>query len=102
MIPDEDIAPRWRLAGAGGVGSILTQITARLTGLRVIATASRPETIEWVKAMGAHHVIDHRKPLNEGLAAIGIPQVRYIVGLTASDRHQRRLSNRSHRREPWL
>jgi hypothetical protein len=39
--------------------------------------------------MGAHHVIDHHKPLNEGLAAIGIPQVRFIAGLTASDRHQK-------------
>ena len=37
--------------------------------------------------MGAHHVIDHRTPLNEGLAAIGLPQVRYVAGLTATDRH---------------
>ena len=74
--------------GAGGVGSILTQIARRLTGLTVIATASRPETIDWTKAMGAHHTIDHHKPLNEGLAAIGIPEVRYVAGLTATDRHR--------------
>ncbi len=74
--------------GAGGVGSILTQIARKLTGLRVITTASRPETIEWSRRMGAHHVIDHRKPLNEGLKAIGIPQVRYVAGLTATDQHQ--------------
>ncbi|MCW2240138.1 zinc-binding alcohol dehydrogenase family protein [Azospirillum canadense] len=74
--------------GAGGVGSILTQIARKLTGLTVIATASRPETIEWSRRMGAHHVIDHRKPLNEGLKAIGIPQVRYVAGLTATDQHQ--------------
>jgi zinc-binding alcohol dehydrogenase family protein len=75
--------------GAGGVGSILTQIARRLTGLTVIATASRPETTAWCKAMGAHHVIDHHRPLNEGLNAIGIPQVRYVAGLTASDKHQK-------------
>ncbi|WP_431858189.1 zinc-binding alcohol dehydrogenase family protein [Azospirillum sp.] len=74
--------------GAGGVGSILTQIARRLTGLTVIATASRPETREWCLGMGAHHVIDHRTPLNEGLKAIGIPQVRYVAGLTATGRHQ--------------
>jgi zinc-binding alcohol dehydrogenase family protein len=74
--------------GAGGVGSILTQIARRLTGLTVIATASRPETEAWCRAMGAHHVIDHRRPLDEGLKAIGIPEVRYVAGLTATGAHQ--------------
>lgn len=76
------------VGGAGGVGSILTQIARRLTGLQVIATASRPETVEWCKAMGAHHVIDHRRPLNQELARIGIPHVRYVAGLTATGQHK--------------
>jgi zinc-binding alcohol dehydrogenase family protein len=75
------------IGGAGGVGSILTQVARRLTGLTVIATASRPQTIAWCRAMGAHHVIDHRKPLQEGLAEIGLPQVRYVASLTATDQH---------------
>lgn len=73
--------------GAGGVGSILIQIARRLTGLTVIATASRPETIAWVKKMGAHEVIDHHKPLDEELARIGHPEVDYVAGLTASERY---------------
>jgi zinc-binding alcohol dehydrogenase family protein len=73
--------------GAGGVGSILIQLARRLTGLTVIATASRPETIDWVRKMGAHHVIDHRKPIAEELATIGIPEVDYVASLTASDRY---------------
>lgn len=73
--------------GAGGVGSILIQLARRLTGLTVIATASRPGTIAWVQQMGAHHVIDHRQPLDEELARIGIPEVDYIASLTASDRY---------------
>ncbi len=73
--------------GAGGVGSILTQIARRLTRLTVIATASRPETTEWCRSMGAHHVIDHHQPLDEGLAAIGLPAVSHIASLTATDRH---------------
>jgi zinc-binding alcohol dehydrogenase family protein len=73
--------------GAGGVGSILTQLARRLTGLTVIATASRPETRAWCCTMGAHHVINHRRPLDQGLKDIGITQVEYVAGLTATDRH---------------
>ena len=43
----------------------MIQLAKKLTGLTVIATASRPETIEWVKQMGADHVFNHRKPLDE-------------------------------------
>lgn len=51
------------IGGAGGVGSIAVQLLRALTDLTVIATASRPETIAWVKELGAHHVIDHSKPI---------------------------------------
>ncbi|MDR3536821.1 MAG: zinc-binding alcohol dehydrogenase family protein [Acetobacteraceae bacterium] len=73
--------------GAGGVGSIMIQLARKLTGLTVVATASRPKTQAWCHAMGAHHVIDHHEPLDEGLAKIGLPQVEYIASLTASDHH---------------
>jgi len=73
--------------GAGGVGSILIQLARRLTGLRVAATASRPETIAWVRSLGAHDVIDHHRPLDAELARIGIGQADYVAGLTATDRH---------------
>jgi zinc-binding alcohol dehydrogenase family protein len=75
------------IGAAGGVGSIMTQLARRLTGLTVIGTASRPETQDWVRELGAHHVIDHSKPLSEELKRIGIPQVRYIVSLTQTDVH---------------
>jgi len=68
--------------GAGGVGSILVQLARRLTGLTVIATASRPETTAWAKKMGAHHVIDHHQPLDEAIKALGIVAVEYVAGLT--------------------
>jgi zinc-binding alcohol dehydrogenase family protein len=60
------------VGGAGGVGSVAVQIARALTGLTVVATASRPETVAWVKQLGAHHVIDHSKPLAPQLAALGI------------------------------
>ena len=75
------------IGAAGGVGSILTQLARQLTGLTVIGTASRPETAEWVKALGAHHVIDHSKPLSEELKRIGIPEVTFVASLTQTDQH---------------
>jgi NADPH2:quinone reductase len=51
------------VGGAGGVGSIAIQLAKKLTPLTVIATASRSETRDWVQRLGAHHVIDHSKPL---------------------------------------
>lgn len=75
------------VGGAGGVGSILIQIARQLTHLKVIATASRPETQDWVRKMGAHEVIDHRNNLAEELARIGIPQVEYVASLTQTTQH---------------
>lgn len=66
------------LAGAGGVGSILTQLARQLTGVTVITTASRPETQEWSRRMGAHHVLDHHGDLAASvreLAPAGIDRV---------------------------
>jgi len=75
------------IGAGGGVGSIMTQLARRLTGLTVIGTASRPETQEWVRKIGAHHVIDHTRPLSEELRRIGIPLVSHIVSLTQTDLH---------------
>ncbi len=66
------------IGGAGGVGSITIQLARALTDLTVIATASRPETVEWVKQLGAHHVIDHRKPLAEQVKALGIGAPAFV------------------------
>jgi len=66
--------------GAGGVGSALIPL-ARSAGLTVVATASRPETISWCLALGAHHVIDHRKPLRQQAEALGMMAFPYIANL---------------------
>ncbi|NER80275.1 MAG: zinc-binding alcohol dehydrogenase family protein [Leptolyngbya sp. SIO1D8] len=74
------------IGGAGGVGSILIQLAKKLTGLNVIATASRDDTRAWVKKMGADHIVNHRHPLDEELEALGISP-RYVASLTHTDRH---------------
>ncbi|EKM7809216.1 TPA: zinc-binding alcohol dehydrogenase family protein [Klebsiella aerogenes] len=75
------------VGAAGGVGSILTQLASKLTNMTVIGTASRPESQKWVREAGAHHVIDHSKPLSEGLAKIGIHAVTHVASLTNTDQH---------------
>jgi zinc-binding alcohol dehydrogenase family protein len=72
---------------AGGVGSILVQLARRLTDLNVVATASRPETVEWVRKMGAHSVIDHTKPLAPQVNGVRAAPLKYIASLTASARN---------------
>ncbi|WP_028521934.1 zinc-binding alcohol dehydrogenase family protein [Runella limosa] len=66
------------IGGAGGVGSIAIQIAKKLLGLKVIATASRPETIEWCQKMGADVVVNHRN-LVEEVRGAGFQFVDFIV-----------------------
>lgn len=66
------------LAGAGGVGSMAIQIAKKIAGLTVIATASRPESIEWCREMGADYVVNHHN-LKVELDQIGYSQVDYIL-----------------------
>jgi zinc-binding alcohol dehydrogenase family protein len=72
------------LNGAGGVGSMMIQLASRLTGLTVIATASRPETAAWVRKLGTEHVADHSKPIDEAIKAIGFDGVDYVAAITTT------------------
>jgi len=72
--------------GAGGVGSVATQL-AHLAGLHVIATASRPETSQWVRQHGADAVVNHRQDLVAQVQALGHPTVDYILELNNLTRH---------------
>lgn len=75
------------IGAAGGVGSIMTQLARELTGLTVIGTASRPETARWVQELGAHHVLDHAKPLAEEFKRANLPAPQFVVSLTQTDQH---------------
>lgn len=66
------------LAGAGGVGSIAIQIAKVVAGLTVIATASRPESENWCREMGADFVVNHHN-LKAELEKINYSQVDYIL-----------------------
>ncbi|KMO20971.1 zinc-binding alcohol dehydrogenase family protein [Methylobacterium platani] len=75
------------VGGAGGVGSIATQLARQLTDLTVITTASRPETQEWSRSLGAHHVVDHGASLAQGVAALGIGAPGLVFSTTHTDSH---------------
>ncbi|GGE11473.1 Zn-dependent oxidoreductase [Aureimonas endophytica] len=75
------------VGGAGGVGSIAIQLLRALTDLTVIATASRPETRGWVRDLGAHHVVDHARPLAEQVAALGLGAPAFVFSTTETHRH---------------
>lgn len=75
------------VGAAGGVGSMAVQLARRLTNLTVIGTASRPETREWVRELGAHHVVDHRGDLKAQVLAVSPQGVDYVLSLTHTDQH---------------
>ncbi len=75
------------VGAAGGVGSILTQLASQLTALKVIGSASRPETQAWVRELGADVIVDHAQPLSEALKRQGISAVTHVASLTQTDQH---------------
>jgi zinc-binding alcohol dehydrogenase family protein len=75
------------IGAAGGVGSILVQLAAKLTGAKVIATASRQQSRDWVLSLGADVVIDHSKPLSTELNNAGFDNVTHVISLNHTDSH---------------
>ncbi|MGM0525532.1 MAG: zinc-binding alcohol dehydrogenase family protein [Pseudomonadota bacterium] len=73
------------IGAAGGVGSVMVQLAKQLTDATVVATASRPESKQWVKALGADHVIDHSQPLAAQLD--DVTSVTDVALLTHSDQY---------------
>ena len=94
-VPGKSVDQRTLLitGGAGGVGSILIQLARRLTGLTVVATATRPESQKWCLELGAHAVIDHGKPMKEQIERLRLPPVALVASLTATDQHHKAIAD---------
>jgi zinc-binding alcohol dehydrogenase family protein len=80
------------LGGAGGVGSIAIQLAKHLAGMRVIASASRPESAKWCRSLGADATIDHRGDWLAELKALGCEMVDHIACFNDTDSHWQRMS----------
>jgi zinc-binding alcohol dehydrogenase family protein len=93
-VPGKSVDPRTLLitGGAGGVGSILIQLARRLTGLTVVATATRAESQKWCLGLGAHAVIDHNKPMKEQIEKLKAPPVALVASLTFTDQHYKAIA----------
>ena len=75
------------VGASGGVGSIMVQLARHLTSATVIGTASRPDSQQWVKSLGAHHVLDHSKSLVEELSGTGLSDVTDVAGINRTGQH---------------
>jgi zinc-binding alcohol dehydrogenase family protein len=83
---DETPASLLIIGGAGGVGSVTAQLARKLTGLHIIATASRPETEKWCREMGAHDVVNHRDLIAD-MHKAGHQSADYIVQYADTAQH---------------
>ena len=75
------------IGGAGGVGSIAIQLLRAMTNMTVIATASRPETRDWVIKCGAHYVIDHHQSLASEVEKLGLGAPGFVFSTTNTGSH---------------
>jgi len=93
-VPGKSVDPRTLLiiGGAGGVGSILIQLARRLTGLTVVATASRPESRKWCLDLGAHAVVDHATAMKQQIEKLKAPPVGLVASLTNTEQHYKALA----------
>ena len=94
-VPGKSADPRTLLiiGGAGGGGSIMIQLARRLTGLTVVATASRPESNKWCLDLGAHAVIDHAAPMKEQIEKLKFPPLALVASLTNTDQYYKALAD---------
>ncbi|AYU55810.1 zinc-binding alcohol dehydrogenase family protein [Staphylococcus debuckii] len=76
--------------GAGGVGSIATQV-AKEYGLRVVTTAGRNETKEWSEIMGADYVLNYKEDMQAQLKQQGIEQIDYIFCTFNTDLYYKKM-----------
>lgn len=79
------------VGGAGGVGSMAIQLAAKLTDMTVIATASRQESVDWCRSLGAHHVVNHEYDLAEQILKAGMSPPSHIFCVTHVKKHFHKL-----------
>jgi zinc-binding alcohol dehydrogenase family protein len=73
------------IGGAGGVGSMAIQLAKLAPQLTVIATASRQQTSDWCRKLGADHIVDHTQDIPTQLAQIGYAEVDYVLICNSPD-----------------
>ena len=85
--------PSLIIGGAGGVGSIAIQLAKKVAGLRVIATASRQESADWCRSLGADDIINHHNPFLDEFKKAGLPEADYIFCLNSTEKHMQNMAD---------
>ncbi len=80
------------IGGAGGVGSQAIQLLKLKTPMTVIATASRPESQQWVKSLGADHLVSHQAFVAD-IRKLGVKFVDFIFSTTHSGQHWSKMAD---------
>lgn len=80
------------IGGAGGVGSLAIAFASLRSKVKVIATASRPESVQWCLDRGADLTVNY-KDLKGELAKHDIKQVDFILCLNDTDGHWAAISD---------
>lgn len=75
------------VGGAGGVGSMAIQLAAKVAGLEVIASATRAESAQWCRELGADDVVSHAGDLAAAVRATGRRHVDYVFLTNDAERH---------------
>lgn len=75
------------IGAAGGVGSMAVQLAAKYAGLRVIATASRPQSEAWVRQLGASWVINHFDDIPAQIEQLDVGPIDYVLILSDTSRY---------------
>jgi zinc-binding alcohol dehydrogenase family protein len=75
------------IGGSGSVGSLAIQLARKLTNVQIVATASRPDSTDRVRALGAHRVLNHSRPLAIQFQALSIGEPRFVFCTTHTDQH---------------
>lgn len=75
------------VGGAGGTGSMAIQLAKLIPNLKIIATASRPESQAWCRSIGADEVINHFGDMQAQLATLDLSSVDAILIFNDPDKH---------------
>lgn len=73
------------IGAAGGVGSIAIQLAKHIANLNVVATASRPESQQWCRSLGADQIVDHHQDIVEQFQQLNLAAADYILCLNDTD-----------------
>lgn len=79
------------VGASGGVGSMTIQMASQLTDMTIIASASTPESADWCRSLGAHHIVNHEHDLAAQILKVGLAAPSHIFCISNVKKHFHKL-----------